>query len=496
MFVGAQDATHASTTVDFGAFPNVDVVFYELQPGDFTVIFDRAVYEAIRTRKPLDDPREAELLRLTLRYMLADGRGEAFEYVKTVSDGTGSMGWLEDHLARENMVLYSENQLKNGKGVEDALWLLGMLGGDPDPDPSGEREPNRGEEFNYHKRLQEGDDVRYITTVRGHLCWLMSHLVVQNKPELYAEIVEILKRYAAEANLYIRTQLTFPLTELVVRRHAVKNRDGSPFDWAAEQRLDVRDLAFRMLRDNAKFPRVLEALLQVFGHLRDVNETEAEEVLGTFLAAGKDYVLHDLAALVVYFALFRRNDWKDEPAFDPTRFVAILKEQIVRGDVSIRASIAWHLWKVLQAAQLPYGELREYFLLFWEGPYEGGVVSMLALAVEEIVKASPEDAVQIFKRMVQKAKEHMERFPAEHRWLNATEKIIPFMAARPDELVAVVSDLKDLWMKGAYIGDPAVIFGSFRHVSAERREWARERLKAIYDAMKAVSPKLVDVEWS
>jgi hypothetical protein len=121
---------------------------------------------------------------------------------------------------------------------------------------------------------------------------------------------------------------------------------------------------------------------------------------------------------------------------------------------------------------------------------------MFALATEEIVKESPEDAVQIFKSMVQKAKEHMDLFPAEHHWLDATEKVIPFIAAHPDDLIAVVSDLKELWMKGAYVGDPAGIFGSFRRVAPERREWAREQLKAIYNEMKAVSPRLIEIDWS
>jgi hypothetical protein len=62
--------------------------------------------------------------------------------------------------------------------------------------------------------------------------------------------------------------------------------------------------------------------------------------------------------------------------------------------------------------------------------------------------------------------------------------------------VVVVSLLKDLWMKGMYIGDPAVIFGSFRRVESMHRKQVKEALRAIYDEMKAASPRLVDVDWS
>jgi hypothetical protein len=111
------------------------------------------------------------------------------------------MRWLDDNLARENVVAYAENQLKD-KRIDDALWVLNMLHDDPNPDPAGESD--------YHARILQNEDVRFITTVRGHLCWLMSQLIVQNLPELYTRIIDILERYAKEPNLYLRVQVAFP----------------------------------------------------------------------------------------------------------------------------------------------------------------------------------------------------------------------------------------------------------------------------------------------
>lgn len=74
--------------------------------------------------------------------------------------------------------------------------------------------------------------------------------------------------------------------------------------------------------------------------------------------------------------------------------------------------------------------------------------------------------------------------------------MIQLLATQPEELVAVISELKDLWMKGIYIGDPTTIFGTFRCVDAAQREWVKERLKAIYAEMKAANPRFVDMDWS
>jgi len=255
-------------------------------------------------------------------------------------------------------------------------------------------------------------------------------------------------------------------------------------------------LAFEMLRANTGHPRVMESILHVFSFLRDVNEPEAEEVLRTFLATGQDYILHDLADLVVYFALFRSKQWPNDPPFEPKNFIAILKEQIVSGDTSIRGSLAWHLWNIVKEQHIPYSEVRGYFPLFWDGAYDPQLASMCALGMEDLAKIAPDDAVALFKRMLEKTKEHVEKAPGQHHWLNSTEDVLPLLAAKPDELVAVVSVLKDLWMKGMYIGDPRVIFALFRCVEPLHRQRVKEALKALYDDMKAAYPPLVDVDWS
>ena len=121
---------------------------------------------------------------------------------------------------------------------------------------------------------------------------------------------------------------------------------------------------------------------------------------------------------------------------------------------------------------------------------------MCEISISELVTISPEDATTLFKRLVQKLLEHANNNPGQPHWLSCTEKMIPLLAAQPDDLVGSVSHLKDVWMNGGYIGDLAVIFGSFRYVAPARRGEVREKLKALYEEMKAVNPRLVNVDWS
>jgi len=51
-------------------------------------------------------------------------------------------------------------------------------------------------------------------------------------------------------------------------------------------------------------------------------------------------------------------------------------------------------------------------------------------------------------------------------------------------------------MKGIYIGDPVVIFGSFRRVGTADRQRVKKELKALYDEMKATHPPVVNIDWS
>lgn len=497
-FVDAHATIRALSSFDFSQFENVDKIYFEGKQGEFALIFDRSVVEALKARTKIENPDALKLLIEYLRSQLDDKNEDAFDFIKAVGTASGNLDWLSDNGAKENLIRLAQ-ELPDER-IEDAMWVVRMLHNDPNPNPSGTNDPDDPEgEHNYHARVLRNEDVRNITTVRGHLCWLMSRIIAKNKPEYYTEIIEIMQRYIAEENLYIRTQATYPLVEFLVRKNAIKNQDESPFDWKQEERDIVREIPLKMLRDNAQYPRVLESLLHVFDKFRDLTEAEAEEVLRVLIATEQDDVLHDLAALIPYFALFRKNDFARMGTFNSAVFEAILKDQVLNGKRALKSSLTWHFWKMLEERMLPYEQIREYILLFWANGYDPDVASMFGLVFEQLAVVAPEDAKDLFEKMAGLLKERLKEHPEERHqaWVNGTEEIVALMVAEPDRLLRLVSDLKEIWLVGGtYIGDIPAIFESYQHVPAADKERVKAELMKIYEDMKAVNVHLQPVDWN
>lgn len=498
IFVDSDHIINALTKINPEELKNVDQIYYEAKPSEFDLVFDKRVFEAIKEKSLIVGETQNKILNLTIRYMMADKRPEAFEYVKAVTENYGGIGWLSDRWTRESIVIYADNKLKEQESLDEAIWVVERFNNDENPNKDGSNDADDTEgKYNYHTKALDGEDISTITTVRGHLCWLMSGIIVQNKPEFYTPVIKIIERYLKEDNLYIRSEVMFPLLELVRRTRAVKNQDGSLFSWDKKERLKVREIAFGALRNNAKYPRVMYHVLHLFGYLRDINEQEAEEAISLFLKLNQDYIMRDLAALIVYFALFRHNDWKEGFAFNPKVFIETLKEKITSGDEHLRGSIAWHLWKVLDEKNLLYSDIRVYLLLFSESPYNYHVSSMLALSIEKIIKLAPEDAILLYRNEVRKIKEYLDVDNLHrHHFLNSTEEVLPLLVSSPDDLLEVISDLRILWQKGVHIGDPKIIFEIYRNVIGEKREVIKKSLRSFWGEMKAQFPTLVHIDWT
>jgi len=222
MFVDAADTIRALSSFEFDELENIDKIYFEPTQGQFTLIFDRSVIDAIKERQKINQPGAAELLLEYIRYQLQNKNTDAFDCVKSITSASGNISWLSDDGAKEALVRLGEELVSKG-ALGEAMWIVQQLEHDPDPDPTGETD-------RYHLMVLRSEQTGVITTVRGHLCWLMAKLVVQNKAEYYTEIIAIIKRYATDQNLYIKKQVAIPLGELLARRKATKNSDGSAFD--------------------------------------------------------------------------------------------------------------------------------------------------------------------------------------------------------------------------------------------------------------------------
>src|SRR5206468_12639214 len=123
---------------------------------------------------------ERNLLIQQIRYRLLEHDSGTFTFIRDMTERLGSVAWLDDTQARENLVEIGEQLVSDGR-VDDAMWIVRALTGDPDPDLSSR----------YHREVAEGKNPRIITSVRGRLCWLIAKIVATNHSEYYRGLLDI-----------------------------------------------------------------------------------------------------------------------------------------------------------------------------------------------------------------------------------------------------------------------------------------------------------------
>jgi hypothetical protein len=151
---------------DAGQFPNVDKVFSETGPGNFSLVFDRKVFDCYREEKIPEDEESASLFFTFVEHRLSSDRKKAFQKVRKIHDKYGALDRLSVG-GRDGLISCGETFVEEGDWPV-VLWIIQQLKNDPDP-PF----PN-----SMHARLAEGKRYGVITSVRGRLCWLIQKVVV------------------------------------------------------------------------------------------------------------------------------------------------------------------------------------------------------------------------------------------------------------------------------------------------------------------------------
>jgi hypothetical protein len=250
-----------------------------------------------------------------------------------------------------------------------------------------------------------------------------------------------------------------------------------------------------MLHENAAYPRVLESVLDIFGRFRDLNSDQVAQVLEIFLRPKADYIDHDLAALVVYYALFRKQQYADLGHFEDEQFKNLLREQVKSGTSAMRSSLAWQFWKLMEDNALPYEQLREYLPRFWATGYDRHVASMFGLVFEQIAQKAPADAIDLFERMLHLLKNDLLEHPSDRAnyWVNG---VFPLLHNHSARLVTIAKILRDIWLAGCpFVGDMPTIFQSYASIPTPEREAVRRELQSIYAEMTTLQPRLPAMKW-
>ncbi len=343
------------------------------------------------------------------------------------------------------------------------------------------------EDDKINEKIEKGEEIRNIYTVRGSVCWLFTAIAATFRTEFYPEIISILEKLAFDPVYYVRIQSTFPLSFFAKNIRAYKHPDGTLFDFKNEDRIRVINLSFRMLEEHRDLPLILGGVINVFDALRVINETQAKEVISYFFYNSKEqlqpeYLTRQGVPLLLFFAEYRADFGDNFNGKWFQDFAFILLKLSEKNAPYLKSTFIWHTWKEIQSGENDYLKFKKYIPLFLSEELEIQALGQYDFLVKEVLKISPSDGVSLFKKELAYIRKWAYKFDIrEHAWLLSAYEIVDEIAkTSPDNLIEVLSLLTPIINRGIYIGNLETIYKSYLLVPDK-------------DKSLAMRPKIVDL---
>jgi hypothetical protein len=401
---------------------------------------------------------------------------------------------FNDKFARQEMVQLGI-WLAEKERFSDVIWIIDRFIGDPDPE-----EPKKysgDPKFNYHRQIIDGEHPHIITTVLGHLAWVIQKLAVHKN--YIVKALDYTKKLLSHKNLYVKLQAIIPLIEISARRQWLEGWSKRPREGQYKEfHKTVFDL-INLVKENPNYKAIGKWLCHIFEYYKDLSTKEAEQVLDALK------ITDEAAGLFVYFGIFRQRHYKGQDIeYNGQRLEKKLKEIIKNSKENyqrLRASITWHLWKVLDENRNEFETIQPYIDLLLEQPYQRDIYDDIERIISGWIKDRTDICIQWYKQMLSKVSDFAEYTEKSQLqaglWLMYTEEIVETIARySPNELLEIMEKLVSLWEKGVFIGSPKRLFESYKLVSAEnQRIETKKRFQKWYNSMRRLNPKIERVNW-
>ncbi len=392
--VGPSNMIEACSLVDFSQFKNIDKVYFEFpQNGRVHLVYDRPVYAAFR--EDGEPPQRIEPLFISWLANHLDRKDiQGFRLVREITENRKSLLWLPA-LSREQLVTFGEDFLKDDES-EQLYWVIETLKDDPDPSVENAADDPEGK-FNEHLQTKRGESSRIIHSVRGRLCWLLMQMVTRPRIHDYGRIFDIVEKYATEENLFLRQHATVPLIELAKRRLLKVDTDTR---FMSDQLADrIKTLALQMVDENAAHPVVLEWVAHVMVCIRDLDHQTALRVVKQFAVIDHSEAAGDISWMMIYFALFRENQFKQLEQFNPNDIRTLLKDHLTNRGGRFRALAANHFKALSERKEIEFEALVPYLDAMLDGESDNVVNHHFYEIAAKQAVANPE----VVGRLVRKA---------------------------------------------------------------------------------------------
>jgi len=345
VLVDQRNMIEACSQIDFSQFGNIDMVYFDIShKGSIHLVYDKTVYTAFQ--QDGEPPKRIGPLFISwLTNYLYRKHLQAFQLVQKITERENSLLWLPAH-AREQLTAFGEDFLNKDK-PEDLYWIIEHLRQDPDPPI----ETSDGQ-LTDHLRIKRGEHVHLMRSVRARLCWLLMQVVTRPRLEDYERVFEIVERFANEENLYVRQYATFALMELARRRLA--RTDTGVLFMSDGLAMRIKTLGLRMVEDNLKYPVVLESVANVMLFVQDLDHDAALRTVKQLLSIDQSEAANNISSMMIYFAFYRHNQFKQLDRFKPDDIRSLLKDNLANGSVHFRATAANHFKAILARNEIEF----------------------------------------------------------------------------------------------------------------------------------------------
>jgi hypothetical protein len=433
------------------------------------------------------------------------------EFLKPIliDDLKGSNEFIEQRFtynyARELFVHFAEH-LAELKLFDEALELTRIFVNDSNPRLENELDDEDGK-FNYHARIVAGEDGISINTVRGWTAWVLQKYSVVGGRSYLLEVTDLVEKLTKDNNFYVRTQSTFALDALARNRHTfMPGTDSKERFISLELAQKIENIAFAMIRDkdNVKYSVIMKYILQVFGTLRTLSESEAMEMFKAFNAISFEDDINDIYSLLVYYALFRKESFKEYKFknlfgnelyekindFDDTKFQELLEGSIAKGSDDIRTRIGWEFWQLPKKGEDDFEKMfalsLKYFKLF-NTRYTHHAYERIYYFVHDNIEAKPNECLELWIDSLKKEREYLKSDGSNlkpHEWWPCHyngEFLTKLKAIKGDdeylEILEYILDYPDRFNNGV---NPDAAYNELVKIGAEPARALLKKLSDIY----------------
>jgi hypothetical protein len=486
--VSASDVTNAMAKFErIWQMKNIDKIYFEDSPQHFSLIFSRELLDAWLREKISANKEFLFVFQLWLPYLREQNPERSLSLFWGVLKNKKPYEKFPDPRVREEIIHIGEWLVEHDRS-DESITLIEKFMDDPDPpEPDG----YKGESiFNYHEQILKGEDPVLITSVRGHLAWLIQKLAM--KKDNISISLDYTKRLLQYRNLYAKLQALIPLIEIAARRQWLE--EVSQLKYA-----EFHDLVFDTLKEYSRYPAIANRLVHVFYYFKDLTTSEALEVLEYLKDA------EESGTLYVYYAIFRERHYKnadgtDKRGFDSTSFKRQL-EQVIEADdnLKLKSQIVWNFSSILKDGPSELQTCKPYIELFFQQSYQREIYDRLQMIIKECIDIDPDICITWFQQLLAKLSEFLNTYPEQARniYLAHIEEIIEAVATnKPNEIIEIMKNLVKLWTLGVYIGNPRELFGVYKLIEkSDFRYTIKKEFLKLYQLMKDINPKLVEADW-